>query len=74
MTPEEVQAFLAASKRRGIPVGLFGAQDNARNFRCWEYALPTTELPRTERLIQVTNAGFVQCVCVCARARVCVYR
>eukprot|EP00967_Tisochrysis_lutea_P154379 scaffold306468_cov36-Tisochrysis_lutea.AAC.2 len=53
MTPDEVDAFLAASKRRGLPVGLFGARDNARNFRCWQYALPKEELPRTERLIKM---------------------
>jgi len=53
MSDEQVGAFLAATKRRGIPAGLFGSPDNARNFRCWEYALPKTDLPRTERLIKI---------------------
>jgi len=53
MSDEQVGAFLAATKRRGIPAALFGSPDNARNFRCWEYALPKTDLPRTERLIKI---------------------
>lgn len=51
MSTEQVAAFLASSKRRGLPVGLFGAADNARNFRTWQYAPTDRELPRTEAMI-----------------------
>jgi len=50
---EQVQSFLANCKRRGMPVGLFGSKDNARNFRNWQYS-PTKseeELPVTARII-----------------------
>ncbi len=46
-----VAEFLAATKRRGLPVGLFGAADNARNHKCWKYAPTTVPLPRTDALI-----------------------
>lgn len=48
---EGVQAFLANSKRRGLPVGLFGSKDNSRNHRTWQYAPTTVELPVTDALI-----------------------
>jgi len=48
-----VSAFLRHSKRRGLPVGLFGSKDNARNFRNWKYAPTSVELPFTEQLISV---------------------
>ena len=38
MTPAQVDGFLKHCKRRGMPVGLFGSEDNARNFRNWRYA------------------------------------
>jgi len=50
---EQVQAFLGNCKRRGMPVGLFGSKDNARNFRNWQYS-PTKsdeQLPATARVI-----------------------
>ena len=46
-----VQPFLAATKKRGLPVGLFGAKDNARNHKCWKYAPSEVPLPRTDALI-----------------------
>jgi len=51
MSSEQVSAFLASSHRRGLPVGLFGAADNARNFRTWQYAPADRELPRTSAMI-----------------------
>ena len=48
---EGVQAFLANSKRRGLPVGLFGSKDNSRNHRTWQYAPTTVELPVTDARI-----------------------
>jgi len=46
-----VDSFLSNCKRRGMPVGLFGSKDNARNFRNWKYAPASQELPATERVI-----------------------
>jgi dTDP-4-amino-4,6-dideoxygalactose transaminase len=51
MSQEQVSAFLAATKARGMPVGLFGSKENARNFRNWKYAPSEHELPETERMI-----------------------
>lgn len=53
MTEEQVSTFLANCKRRGMPVGLFGSKDNARNFRNWQYSPVKTdeELPNTARVI-----------------------
>jgi len=50
-TSGQVDAFLASCKARGMPVGLFGSKENARNFRNWQYAPATTALPETERII-----------------------
>jgi len=46
-----VDAFLAACKRRGMPVGLFGSADNARNFRNWQYSPIAVDVERTEAMI-----------------------
>ncbi|KAL3915702.1 MAG: hypothetical protein SGPRY_007117, partial [Prymnesium sp.] len=45
--------LLANCKRRGMPVGLFGSKDNARNFRNWQYSPVQSDdqLPNTARLI-----------------------
>lgn len=53
MNTEQVQTFLANCKRRGMPVGLFGSKDNARNFRNWQYSPVQTDeqLPVTARII-----------------------
>lgn len=48
---EGVQAFMANSKRRGLPVGLFGSKDNSRNHKTWQYAPSAVPLPRTDALI-----------------------
>jgi len=51
MGEEQVEAFLSNCKRRGMPVGLFGSKDNARNFKNWQYAPTQHKLPVTERII-----------------------
>ena len=51
LTGEQVQSFLANSKRRGMPVGLFGSADNARNFRNWQYSPIATDVDATEAMI-----------------------
>jgi len=50
---EQVSLFLENCKRRGMPVGLFGSKQNARNFRNWQYSptLTEDELPNTARII-----------------------
>jgi dTDP-4-amino-4,6-dideoxygalactose transaminase len=51
MTQEQVSAFLASCKRRGMGVGLFGSRENARNFENWKYAPSAVPLPFTKELI-----------------------
>jgi len=51
MDSAQIDAFLDNSKRRGVPVGLFGSKDNARNFRNWRYSPIATDIPFTESLI-----------------------
>lgn len=48
---EQVGMFLASCKRRGLPLGLFGSKDNARNYNNWRYSPAQSELPHTEYLI-----------------------
>ena len=48
---EQVDEFLASCKRRGMPVGLFGSKENARNFVNWKYSPNAEPLPRTAALI-----------------------
>jgi len=52
MSAEMVQTFLQATKRRGMPVGLFGSTDNARNFRNWRYSEIATGVEHTEEMIK----------------------
>ena len=47
----QVDEFLASCKRRGMPVGLFGSTENARNFVNWKYSPNAEPLPRTAALI-----------------------
>jgi len=51
MTAPQVAAFLGHTKRRGMPVGLFGSVDNARNFRNWQYSPIATGVEKTEAMI-----------------------
>lgn len=51
MTPAQVDGFLKHCKRRGMPVGLFGSEDNARNFRNWRYLPIATQVSRTQKMV-----------------------
>ena len=51
VAPAQVDEFLASCKRRGMPVGLFGSKENARNFVNWKYSPNAEPLPRTAALI-----------------------
>jgi len=51
MSPAQVDAFLSSCKRRGMPVGLFGSKENARNYENWQYSPAAAPLPNTKRLI-----------------------
>jgi len=51
LSGEQVEAFLENTKRRGMPVGLFGSVDNARNFRNWQYSPIATDVDATEAMI-----------------------
>jgi len=51
MTSEQVGAFQAASKRRGLPIGCFGSADNARNVANWQYSPAAVGVDHTEAMI-----------------------
>ena len=51
MSEAQIDDFLANTKRRGMPVGLFGSKDNARNFRNWQYSPIAVDVPFTESMI-----------------------
>jgi hypothetical protein len=47
-----IDAFLNKCANRGLPVELFGAKSNARNFRNWKYSpQPACGLPATAEII-----------------------
>merc|ERR1719353_2049982 len=51
LSADGVSTFLGHCKRRGMPVGLFGSADNARNFRNWQYSPIATDVDKTEAMI-----------------------
>lgn len=53
LTKPQVSQFLETAKERGVPMGLFGSADNARNFRNWQFSAVPEELPVTEEVISV---------------------
>jgi len=50
-TEAQVGAFLDSCKARGMPVGLFGSTENARNYKNWKYSPAAGPLPKTKALI-----------------------
>jgi len=46
-----IDTFLGHCKARGMPVGLFGSVDNARNFRNWQYSPIAVDVDSTEAMI-----------------------
>lgn len=64
-------------KARGVPVAIFGAPDNARNYRTWHFLGELPELAQTDRVIkfaidvrlppEFTDGDFeVMCECLVA--------
>uniref|UniRef100_A0A7R9U9T1 Aminotransferase class I/classII domain-containing protein n=1 Tax=Pinguiococcus pyrenoidosus TaxID=172671 RepID=A0A7R9U9T1_9STRA len=51
VTEEQVQAFLKECHAHGLPVELFGAKSNGRNFVNWGFAPANDELPATRKML-----------------------
>lgn len=51
ITPAQVDQFLAECHAHGLPVELFGAKSNARNFVNWEFAPAQDPLPKTSKML-----------------------
>lgn len=52
MTDDEVRAFAAAAKARGVPVQVFGmSEDNARAFWNWRFLGDLPDLPKTRAML-----------------------
>lgn len=51
VTEEQVQVFLAECAEHGLPVELFGAKSNARNFVNWGFAPAEDPLPMTAQML-----------------------
>ncbi|CAD7701738.1 unnamed protein product [Ostreobium quekettii] len=49
---EQCQAYLANVKARGVPVSVFGAHDNARNYRTWEFLGDLPVMAQTDHIIR----------------------
>lgn len=49
---EQCQAYLADVKARGVPVSVFGAHDNARNYRTWEFLGDLPVMAQTDHVIR----------------------
>jgi dTDP-4-amino-4,6-dideoxygalactose transaminase len=53
MTASEIQAFLDESNAHGVQLSIFGAKENARNFRNWTYGPIPEDCEKTEGIIQI---------------------
>ncbi|WIY25380.1 DegT/DnrJ/EryC1/StrS family aminotransferase [Parasedimentitalea psychrophila] len=52
MSPQEVEAFAAATEARGVKVQIFGlSRDNARAFWNWQFLPDLPELPQTRAML-----------------------
>lgn len=49
---EQVMQYVEDVKARGVPVAIFGAPDNARNYRTWHFLGELPELAQTDRVIK----------------------
>lgn len=49
---EQVKAYVAAVKARGVPVSIFGSPDNARNYRTWHFLGDDHVMPQTDMVIK----------------------
>ena len=52
LAPETLAAFVAGCKVRGVPMEIFGAADNARNFQNWKFAAAAEGCERSLQIIQ----------------------
>lgn len=52
MTAAQIDAFLKESNAHGVQLSIFGAKENARNFRNWTYGPVPEDLQKTEAIIQ----------------------
>merc|ERR1712037_240237 len=51
ITEEQVEAFIEDCGKHGLPVELFGAKSNARNFINWGFAPAEDPLPETAKML-----------------------
>lgn len=49
---ESALAFQKECSKRGVPMEIFGAHDNARNFKTWQFALPPEDCEPTYKVIE----------------------
>jgi len=49
---EGANAFTKECAKRGVPMEIFGAHDNARNFKTWQFALPPTDCETSYKHIE----------------------
>mmetsp|Transcript_9040 Transcript_9040/g.15534 ORF Transcript_9040/g.15534 Transcript_9040/m.15534 type:complete len:456 (+) Transcript_9040:115-1482(+) len=52
MNASQIDEFLAEANAHGVQLSIFGAKENARNFRNWTYAPVPEDLHKTEAIIQ----------------------
>eukprot|EP00959_Pyramimonas_sp_CCMP1952_P033879 710951-Pyramimonas_sp.AAC.1 len=52
MTEAQIDAFLKETNAHGVQLSIFGAKENARNFRNWTYGPVPEDLEKTEAIIQ----------------------
>lgn len=51
LTPEQVETFLQESAAHGVKLEIFGATENARNFRNWTFSKVPEDCSKTEAII-----------------------
>lgn len=49
---DQCKEYLENVKQRGVPISVFGAQDNARNYRTWEFLGDLPEMKKTDSVIR----------------------
>jgi len=49
---DQAHAFIGECAKRGVPMEIFGAHDNARNFKNWQFALPPKDCEPTYGIIE----------------------
>lgn len=49
---EQCQCYLQDVRSRGVPVSVFGAHDNARNYKTWEFLGELPDMKQTDNVIR----------------------